>query len=107
MIMGTPVHNQPLDFDPALTLALHRFRMEHVRKLEADISSDNIRSLLDQPIRYQQADGNIVECTIIDFGTSHHRFAGGKYYTVVHSKDGKEVNYTVDEVKSILEKRIE
>jgi hypothetical protein len=74
--------------------------------MELDISSDDIRSLLNQPIRYQQADGNIVECTIVDFGTSH-RFAGGKYYTIVHSNDGREVNYTADVVKSILENRVE
>ncbi|KAJ2919598.1 hypothetical protein MD484_g777, partial [Candolleomyces efflorescens] len=71
----------------------------------ADETLDRIvESLLDKPFTYRRPDGTPAECTIVDFGTSR-RFASGKYYVVSHGDD--EVMYTEDDVKSILENRVE
>ncbi|KAJ2919599.1 hypothetical protein MD484_g776, partial [Candolleomyces efflorescens] len=70
-----------------------------------DRSLDRIvESLLDKPFTYRRPDGTPAECTIVDFGSSR-RFASGKYYLVSHGDD--EVVYTEDDVKSILENRVE
>ncbi|KAJ2926084.1 hypothetical protein H1R20_g11008, partial [Candolleomyces eurysporus] len=101
---GNDYAMEQLKPDPAianLMAAPTAFRIEyiplhHQGAIENEESSPEaiaIDNLFDKPIRYRGTNGAIHECTIVDYGTSR-RYAGGKYYLVVHGEDGPEFMYT-------------
>ncbi|KAJ2920433.1 hypothetical protein H1R20_g16661, partial [Candolleomyces eurysporus] len=100
----TPEQMEQLKPDPAianLMAAPTAFRIEYIplhhqgaiKNEESSPEAIAIDNLFDKPIRYRGTNGAIHECTIVDYGTSR-RYAGGKYYLVVHGEDGPEFMYT-------------